>query len=240
MLAHNLPANTHEWDLFRNLAWFEDSWPSLFNAALSTGASGLGMLTGDRNSRLMHQVMDTYTQYKAGKITKGQYDYARRQTLNTLKNKLGPMEKILFKGKSTHEALRIARSKAIPATEHIARHANRFRQVSRLASRSSVILAGAGLAMACRDIGNTHSRLEQNEIMVESVISSLAGFGGGYLVLFLITGPIGVGAALVLSAAVSAGAWGTGVAIRNIYTTYGTHLDFAGSTGIRALCSSTN
>jgi hypothetical protein len=75
--------------------------------SIAFGASANLLSPGNR--ALMAEVSDLYGQYKAGHLTKGQYDYRRRAALDRLKRNLGPAERWLFGDRGTHQSIRIAR-----------------------------------------------------------------------------------------------------------------------------------
>ncbi|MGN0920194.1 MAG: hypothetical protein ACI4NJ_00555 [Cellvibrio sp.] len=78
-------------------------------------------IVGNGVEASLRQVNELYADYKAGKYTKGQYDYRRKLLLNKLKLQVGPLDNLLF-GNSVNSAVRIARGGGIPATQHIAKH----------------------------------------------------------------------------------------------------------------------
>lgn len=234
-LVHHIPNNPKELEAFQALAWFHDSWP-VASTAVGSGMSSLGMITGERNSTLITQVKAAYEELKRGRITENQYNYIRKKSLDVLQKKLGPMEKLLFKGKTAHEAIRIVRNKAIPATDEIVSHAARFSKLAKLATNGNIVLGIVGVGMTCWDIHDTDNRQKQNEIFVESLASGFAGYFAGLLTLTLVAGPLGIGVALVLSCATAGVAMGTGKFFGNYYTTSGSKLDLVGALGVRSLC----
>src|SRR5690625_6129057 len=62
------------------------------NHLVIPGSVALGAQTNllsPGNVRLIEQVSDLYADYKAGLITKGQYDYRRKQSLDRLRQNIG-------------------------------------------------------------------------------------------------------------------------------------------------------
>lgn len=182
-----------------------------------------------------------YAQYKAGVLSKGQYDYQRGKLLKQFAQLTGPVERLLLKGKTALEAIRINRSKAIPATQTIASHVTRLNQLSRLAKGGGVVLAGVGMAGACGQIGATQNRQEKNEIFFETLGGTLSSGLTGYAIgLMFIGTPVGWGLALVLAsttmAAGLAGGWIIKERYKALYNKFGDPIDLVSVTGIDALC----
>ncbi|MGD8567006.1 MAG: glycine zipper family protein, partial [Gammaproteobacteria bacterium] len=172
---------------FWALSWLEHNSKALtIPGSITLGATS--NLFSPGNQALVTEVNDLYGQYKAGQITKGQYDYGRKIALHRLKNNLGPAEKWLFGNKTTHESIRIARRGGVPATAHIAKHASRIAKIAKYARNGGIVLTGVGLTASCIEIANTEERQEKNEILVETVGSTLTGAVGGALIgIFLVS-----------------------------------------------------
>lgn len=148
------------------------------------------------NVGLVTSVSDLYAEFKSGAITQNQYNYRRKISLDQLKKNIGPMEKLLFGNKATHQSIRIARGGGIPATAHLARHVNKLNTLSKVSKFGGVALMGAGLTASCMQIAHTEDSKEKNEIFVETLTSTSVGVLSGALIgLFLVSNPIGWGAA---------------------------------------------
>lgn len=144
---------------------------------LGTGAAGMTVIdkTFAANAPTLAEMVENYESYKAKKITKGQYDYRRRNLLNQLASKLGPTKALLTSIKNPSEVLRISRSKGTAPTQPIAQQLKRMNSLSKVASKGGVALSVVGLGVACHQIAQTDSQQEKNEILVES----LGGLMGG-------------------------------------------------------------
>ena len=208
---------------------------------LGTGASGMTMVdkTFQTNAPLIAKIAELYNDFKAGKITRGQYDYGRRKVINLLQQKLGPTNLLLNGSRAPNEVLRISRKNNTVPTQVLTREVNRMANLSKLASRGSAILSVAGLGVACYEIANTDNKPKKNEIFVES----LGALGGGLLygaattvtILFMAT-PVGWTAALLIGiGSVAAGAIGSSI-LKNTYDTYGNNYDIATASGVSRLC----
>ncbi|HED16457.1 MAG TPA: LysM domain-containing protein, partial [Gammaproteobacteria bacterium] len=64
---------------------------------LGTGAASMTMIkqTFTSNAPLLNEMVQNYEAYKAGNLSKGQYDYRRYKILTRLKAKLGPLSRML-------------------------------------------------------------------------------------------------------------------------------------------------
>lgn len=196
-----------------------------------------GNLLSPANIALLTQINDDYAKYKTGNITKGQYDYLRKTSLDKLKSNVGPFEKWMFGQKTTHEAIRIARGGGVPANANIVKHADRLNKLASLGKAGGYVLVGVGLTASCMQIANTQDRHEKNEIFVETVASTGVGLGLGVVVgLFLISNPIGWGTALVLATGSAAISYASGKSARGAYNLVGGKVDLVSGSGVDSVC----
>lgn len=203
--------------------------------SVATGA--FSNLLSPGNIHLINNNSDLYAQYKIGGISKGQYDYRRRQNLNQLRSNIGPLERILFGNQTPQEAIRIARSGGVPATHNITQHADRLKRLSSYGRYGGYMLVGVGVAASCMQIGDTDSRQEKNEIFVETVASTGVGLvAGAAVTLFLVSNPVGWGAALILAAGSAAVSYGAGRGARKVYTLHGKEVDLVSGFGVDSVC----
>lgn len=210
------------------------------NHLVIPGSVALGAQTNllsPGNVRLIEQVSDLYADYKAGLITKGQYDYRRKQSLDRLRQNIGPFDRWLFGNQTPHEVVRIARHGGVPATQNIQNQASRLTRLAAYGKSGGYVLAGVGVVASCREIANSDSRQEKNEIFVETVAGTTAGAVTGFAVgLFLVTNPVGWGTAVVLAAGSAAVGYASGRFSRTAYTLSERKVDFVSGLGVDALC----
>lgn len=206
----------------------------LFGANLAQG-----MITGlinPRVNRILPEINNLYVDYKAGKLTKGQYDYRRKLKIQELKAAIGPVDRFLF-GTSTNNAIRIARGGGVPATSYITKHSNHLKKVASYGKYGGYVLAGASVAAGCMQIADTDSRQEKNEIFVETVTGTTAGlFLSAAVTIFLVSNPVGWGTALVIGAGSAAAAYTAGKVTRKAYTVSGASVDFVSGMGVDKVC----
>ena len=191
------------------------------------------------NAPLISEVADAYNDYKAGKITKGQYDYKRGKLINKLRLKLGPTRLAINIKKLLNEIVRISQKKGTAPTHILSQQTRKMTRLSKLASRGGVVLSIAGLGVACYEIANTENQQQKNEILVEN----LDGFAGGLaygvaasLAILVMATPVGWVAALVIGAGGVLASYGSSQLAKSFYTTYGTNLDLVSSTNIDGFC----
>ncbi|MEJ2755131.1 MAG: peptidoglycan-binding protein LysM, partial [Gammaproteobacteria bacterium] len=162
-------------------------------------------MTAQANNAFITEVKTLYNHYQRGALSKNQYDYRRRLALKKYSQKIGPFEKVLFKGKTANEAIRISRTKSIPATATIDNQLDRLKRMARYATRGGIILTAAGVGMGCYDIGQASTRQQKNEVFVETFSSTIASIGTSYaLGLYFISSPVGWVTALVLGVGTAA------------------------------------
>ncbi|MFN3417316.1 MAG: hypothetical protein ACK4ZD_13495 [Caldimonas sp.] len=196
-------------------------------------------LLSEGNLALLRQVGEEYAAYKAsgGRITKGQYDHRRRVLVRQFAENMGPVERWLFRGASTQEAVRIARAGGVPYDHHIQQHSGRLRGLAKAAGVGGILLTGVGLTAACVQIAHTVDRNEKNQIFVETVSSTVfSGVGGLVVGLYLVSNPVGWGTALVLAATLAGSSALVGEGFRALYDHREKQLDLVDSSGIEALC----
>lgn len=138
-----LSASVHPTDRnqFWALSWLEHhgNWLTV-PGGIALGATENLMSPG--NIDLIKKISDLYAEYQKNKITKGEYDARRKAALDQFKQNVGPMERLLFGKRTTHQAVRIARAGGIPATAHIAKHAKELRP-SRPSAKSAASFSPA-------------------------------------------------------------------------------------------------
>ena len=204
---------------------------------LSTGNASLFAIKTSFQSNAPHlqTLVNLYEDYKANKLTKGQYDYRRRKAINTFENRLGPLRNILSRQKSHRQILRISRKRGRPLTGNITQHIKHMNRISKFASNGGAILTVASVGLACREIANTDNTLEKNHILVESLGSVFGGTAFG-LSLLVITTPIGWIAALVIGAGAVASSYAGGQAFKSLYDSFTDKKDIVNTLRVSSLC----
>ncbi len=214
---------------------------SLAPIILGSGAATLtaAKTTFQSNTSHLAEIVQYYNDYKTEKITKGQYDHRRRKTISQLNEKLGPLRRVLNKNKTSSEILRISRKRGRHPTGNITRQITRMNNLSRMARTGGILLAIAGLGVACHDIAQSESKLQKNQILVES----LGGLAGGAafgvatgITLFFIATPVGWVAALVIGIGSVVASYATGSGAKYLYDTKLRHVDLTKITGVSNLC----
>ena len=203
----------------------------------SVALGGQGNLLSGGNIGLIDKVSELYADYKSGKLTKGQYDYQRKLTLDQFRKNIGPFEKVLYGKKTPHEVIRIARGGAVPATANIAANTQHLKKLAAMAKHGGIVLTGVGVAASCMQIADADTQKEKNGILVETVVSTLVGGGASFLVgLFLVSNPVGWGTALVLATGSVASGYMAGKASRIAFDRSGTKVDLVEGLGIGSVC----
>jgi len=228
--------NPQDSERFWVLSWLEKN-SNLLSIPGGIAFGATGNLLSPANVGMVTEVSDLYAEFKSGNITKNQYNYRRTLALNRLKKNIGPMEKLLFGNNTTHQSIRIARSGGVPATSHIAKHAKKLNNLAKVSKFGGVALVGVGLTASCMQIANTTDKSEKNEIFVEAITSTSVGVLGGVIVgIFLVSNPIGWGAALVIAVGSTAISYGAGKLGRTMYDIYGNKIDIVSGMGVSKIC----
>ena len=233
---HQLPTHPIEQEALARLAWLHKN-KSWLTIPAGIGINTLGTVTGVQNQLFIREIEQLVMQRKTGKLTKGQYDYQRKKTLEKLARQLGPFERALFNGKTAKQSIRQVRRRGIPATQKINAELHRLNKLSKLASRGGVILGAAGAALACHEIANTHSVTKKNEILVETANSILVGTAANALVaVVLVSNPAGWATMLVLAAGSASYSCLAGEGAKFLYNKYGKSYDLLIKSGVNNLC----
>jgi hypothetical protein len=210
-------------------------------APLMLGAGSASMTMIDMNFKtntpLMEEMVKNYEDYKAGKMTKGQYNYRREKLLRSLQGNLGPTRRLLGDRRPINEVLRISRKKGTVPTAPLTQQTDKMVRLSKIASRGGVVLSVAGLGVACYQIANTDSSQKKNEIFLEA----LGGFAGGAIYgigasILLFSTPVGWVAALAIGVGGAAAGYGAGKLVKHAYTASGVQVDLTSGLGINHLC----
>lgn len=220
----------------------EREWMSWMTPLLmGTGAASLSMIdtTFKTNTSIVSEIAENYSDYKDGKITKGQYDHRRIKSLHKLKTQLGPVQRLLNGNKPANEVLRISRTKGSMPTTNISNQVSRMTTYSKYASRGGLVLSAASLGIACHQIANTDDQHGKNEILVESV----GAFGGGLLygaaatlAIAVMATPVGWVGALFIGVGGALTGVGAGYGTKYLYNTKFKGIDIANITKVDQLC----
>ena len=98
-------------------------------------------------------------------------------------------------------------------------------------------MVGVGLTASCMQIAKATKKSEKNEIFVEAITSTSVGVLGGAIVgIFLVSNPIGWGAALVIAVGSTAISYGAGKLGRTMYDIYGNKIDIVSGMGVNKIC----
>lgn len=193
----------------------------LLGAGLNAAGGGM---TGAENlikSNLtpINGIVDNYEQYRSGKITRSVYGHARSKAIEELRKRIGrPAESLLFQGKKANEVLRMKPGGGPHATRPYVGQVNRLTKLAGHASKGGYVLAGVSLGVACYQISQTDSMVAKDKIAVETIAGTAAGLGTGIAIgLFLVSGPIGWGAAFLIAAGTAATGYFAGKFAGEIY-----------------------
>lgn len=232
-----IPVDSEQRELMWGLSWLHENH-DLLSLSAGAGLAAIGNVTVESNNKFLKDIQSVYTQYKNGSLTKGQYDYRKAKLVSEYGRLIGPLDKILLNGKTPKEALRIARTKAFPATKNIDDSLQRLNKISSFASKGGSLLMVAGATKACYDVAASSSTQVKDEIIVETAASTLFGVGSSIAIgIVLASNPIGWTAAIVLGTASAIASYRAGKTARALYTASGAKLDLAKSTGIDSACS---
>lgn len=233
-MMQSMPESERE--AFVAAAWLQQNW-NILNA---TGATALGagaFLLNPLNVDELRGITVAYERYKAGAITKGQYDYERKSRIERFKARVGPAERLLFPGKTPNEVFRISRSKVIPATAPVMENAARLQTIGRYASRGGVVLSAVGLGFACGEIARADNRADKNKIFAEASTSFIAGTAASVVIgITLAATPVGWIVALSLAAGATMASFGAGKAASIAYDKFGNEIDFVNMVGVDNVC----
>ncbi len=236
-MKHHIPTTPKEQDAFWTLAWLQQNY-DLLSVSAGGGINAFGGLVSQSHNAFIAEVKMHYAQYQRGAITENQYDYRRQKSLKTYAKKLGPFEKVLLKGKTAREAVRINRSKALPATVKIDNHLQRLGRMAQTAKYGGVVLTAAGVGMGCYNISNEKNQHKKNEIFVETVASTIAGAASSYgLAVILVSNPVGWFVAIGLGVGAAYGSYQAGKKARSFYNQHGQSIDLVNMSGVDRLCN---
>lgn len=177
----------------------------IFNG-LSLGLAGGGTAlftlnnTLASNMSLLNGIPDAYHDYKAGKITKYEFDKIRKLKLSQYTHNIGPaINKIIHGDQKIKDSFKLRPGRSLNATKSMTQHLGKLSSISKAASNGGVVLAGVGLAASCYEISQTEAVTEKNEIAVKAITSTGVGAAAGVVASILLVGtPIGWGIILAI------------------------------------------
>ena len=196
--------------------------------------------TFKNNAPLLREMVENYENYKAGDLTKGQYDYRRRKLVSQLSQKLGPTQWLLNGTSDLSEVLRITRKAGAEPVAPLKQQARKLVSASKLAAAGGIALTAVSPGMACRQIAEAESVEEKSGILIEVVTGAGVSLGVGSaatIAVFLVAGPFGWVASLVIATGAAAAGIVAGKAARHFYEVKGNGIDLVGPSGVATLCS---
>ncbi len=201
--------------------------------SIAAGTASNLLSHGDR--QLLEDIGDLYAEYKSGRISKSRYQAQRVAKIAEFRRNIGPFEKLFFPRKGAVTAMRGNRW-LLPSTLSQIQMTH-LRRLAGFAKNGGIVLTGLGVTAACAQIAHTVDQKEKNQIFLESVASAAVGsFAGGLLSLFLISSPVGWGAALVLAIGSTGSGWLAGKGTVRLHDTYRNKIDFVNGLGIDKVC----
>lgn len=210
---------------------------------LSLGSVGLGANLVAMNSLLssnvgpLNDIPQAYTDYRSGKISKGQYDYLRKSRLDAFKNRIGPVRRLLYGDQTPHQVFRMKNTGGMAATKPVVQNISKLSKIADVASKGGLVLTVAGLASSCHQIANTNDRHEKNIIAVETATSTFIGLGSGVVIgTLLLATPIGWGVALAIGVGSAALSYGAGKGAGKVYDQYLKEYDVVDVLAIDQVC----
>lgn len=213
------------------LAWLahNSNWLTV-PGGIATGSATAMLNSGNR--QLLTDISNLYADYKRGEITRTAYHARRTAKLDQFRRNIGPLfERLLYPKKGVHGAMRQGIRLLPPQISQT--EVARLRRIAGHAARGGVVLTGIGVAAGCVEIAHARSLQERNEIFVETVASTAAGFVAG---LFIVSSPIGWGTAIVLAIGSSAVSYGAGKFASTAYNLWDDGVDLVNGTGLGKIC----
>ena len=217
----------------------------LYNGlTLGLAGGGIGLFTLEKtllsNMSLLRGIPDAYHQYKANKITKYAFDKIRESKLALYTKNIGPIinKGIYGDASSLKNAFKLAPGRSLNPTKSMTQHLAKLKSISKAATTGSLILVGVGLTASCYEISQAETLTEKNEIAVQAITSTGAGFIAGTAVTILLVGtPLGWGIILAVGVGSTLASWGVGKASGYIYKSQFSDTDIVNSLGISKFCN---
>ena len=192
-------------------------------------ASNVGPLNG---------IPQAYTDYRNGKISKGQYDHLRKSRLNAFKQRIGPVNRLLYGSQTPNQVFRMKKGGGIAATKPVVQNIDRLSKIANVAAKGGAVLTVVGLAASCHQIANSNDRLQKNVTAVETITSTGVGVALGLAAgFFLVSNPVGWGVALVIGASTALTSYGAGKLVGLGYSEYASDIDVEDALYIDKVCN---
>ena len=212
------------------LAWLahNSNWLTVPGGIASGAATSL-LNAGNR--QLLLDIGDLYADFKQGRITRTAYKGQRAAKLAQFRSNIGPLERLLYPKKGVIGAMRQGINLLPPEISRV--EVARLKRLSGHASRGGLVLTGIGLTAGCIAIAHTANTREKNEIFVETVASTSVGLAVG---VFLVSNPIGWGAAIVLAVGSAVASYKAGRYAASAYSVWEDPVDFVTAMGVSKIC----
>lgn len=221
----------------------KETAPIYNGLSLGLAGGGTALFTLEKtlksNMSLLKGVPDAYHQYKSGTITKYEFDKIRTAKLNLYTKNIGPIiNKGIYGDAKVKNAFRLPPGRSLNATKSMTQHLTKLSTISKVATRGSVVLLGAGLISSCYQVSKAETFTEKNVIAVETIAST--GFGlvaGGILTVMLVGTPVGWGVILLAGIGSAYSSYKVGEAAGSVYKSQFSNVDVVNSLGITSVCN---
>jgi len=216
------------------LAWLAEntSWLTIPGSIAASAGSNL---LNHGNRQLLADIGDLYAEYKADRISKSTYHARRAAKIAEFRRNIGPFEKLLYPRKGVAGAMRGNRG-LLPSTLSKTQ-VTYLRRMAGYAKNGGIVLTGVGVTAACAQIARTVDQKEKNEIFIETLASTLTGWGAGLAIsLLLYSNPVGWGTALVLAIGSTTGSWAIGKGSAMLYDVFGNQVDLVRGLAVDKVC----
>tara|TARA_R110001583_G_scaffold97103_7_gene241859 strand:+ start:1324 stop:1806 length:483 start_codon:yes stop_codon:yes gene_type:complete len=157
--------------------------PSLIDVSLATASAMAGGADAllNSNKSLISKIAVSYEQYKQGAISKNQYDYIRKQTIDKLSENMKSTTRLFTGDKSVKEVLRISRTKGTVPTANIKYAASKIGDYGKAAGSvyqymgEGNIADTTGITNVCRNIFEHASKtgIDTNKLLISNNLSSV-------------------------------------------------------------------
>lgn len=150
-----------------------------------------------------------YYRKDAGMITKGEYDYRRRASLQKAEKQLGVLRPLIYPRRRVSEVVRI-KPHAAMRTHRVMQEVDTMARISKVMSRGAVVLKLVDAGMKIQKYNAATTREEKTAVVVDSagdmVGSTLGAAAGVALATVLLATPVGwLGVGLAMAGGIAGG-----------------------------------
>lgn len=209
---------------------------------IGTGVGLISHMSGTKNQHILRQLATLHSLRQEGKINRRSFLLKKKSLIDAYTKAVGPLASILHGERNMRQGLQSGQKAGLSPSGQFVHRAEQLAKLAKKAKLGGVILTTAGAGMSIANMCAANTDYEKNVHLVKGVGALAGGYFGGVLAglaisAVVVSGPVGWGLALVVSAGAATLAGDAGAkTLHVLYDQFGNKVDIATASGLTRLC----